>query len=186
MFSFLFKPKLNAPVCFTQVTSSQSVQCMWNKVADRCISLLWDPDVVDTPLHWPFDHEIKSFLVLEYLYWFCTEAGVANPNPRKRKKQPLKIGHGGTLDSNASGVLGKCFSSMWNIIQTILCKAEEYKRYFVFAVVGIGEGTKMLTTMLSGSKVRVSQVMTLSSFICLLIWCCIMSSFCRNTQLLQS
>ncbi|XP_055032872.1 pseudouridylate synthase TRUB1 [Misgurnus anguillicaudatus] len=52
------------------------------------------------------------------------EAGVANPNPRKRKKQPLKIGHGGTLDSNASGVL----------------------------VVGIGEGTKMLTTMLAGSK----------------------------------
>ncbi|XP_051959259.1 pseudouridylate synthase TRUB1-like [Xyrauchen texanus] len=52
------------------------------------------------------------------------EAGVANPNPRKRKKQPLKIGHGGTLDSNAAGVL----------------------------VVGIGEGTKMLTTMLAGSK----------------------------------
>ncbi|XP_056627633.1 pseudouridylate synthase TRUB1-like [Triplophysa dalaica] len=52
------------------------------------------------------------------------EAGVANPNPRKRKKQALKIGHGGTLDSNASGVL----------------------------VVGIGDGTKMLTTMLAGSK----------------------------------
>ncbi|XP_067286710.1 probable tRNA pseudouridine synthase 1 [Pseudorasbora parva] len=52
------------------------------------------------------------------------EAGIANPNPRKRKKQPFKIGHGGTLDSNASGVL----------------------------VVGIGEGTKMLTTMLAGSK----------------------------------
>ncbi|KTG31596.1 hypothetical protein cypCar_00005024 [Cyprinus carpio] len=33
------------------------------------------------------------------------EAGIANPNPRKRKKQLLKIGHGGTLDSNASGVL---------------------------------------------------------------------------------
>ncbi|XP_066521433.1 probable tRNA pseudouridine synthase 1 isoform X2 [Hoplias malabaricus] len=52
------------------------------------------------------------------------EAGVANPNPRKRKKQALKLGHGGTLDSSASGVL----------------------------VVGIGEGTKMLTTMLAGSK----------------------------------
>lgn len=36
-----------------------------------------------------------------------TEAGVANPNPRKRKKQALKIGHGGTLDSAASGVLGE-------------------------------------------------------------------------------
>uniref|UniRef100_A0A3Q3J861 TruB pseudouridine (psi) synthase family member 1 n=1 Tax=Monopterus albus TaxID=43700 RepID=A0A3Q3J861_MONAL len=35
------------------------------------------------------------------------EAGEQNPNPRKRKKQSLKIGHGGTLDSAASGVLGK-------------------------------------------------------------------------------
>lgn len=28
------------------------------------------------------------------------------PNPRKRKKQAIKLGHGGTLDSAASGVLG--------------------------------------------------------------------------------
>ncbi|KAF4085035.1 hypothetical protein AMELA_G00113070 [Ameiurus melas] len=52
------------------------------------------------------------------------EAGVDKPNPRKRKKQAFKLGHGGTLDSAASGVL----------------------------VVGIGEGTKMLTSMLAGSK----------------------------------
>ncbi|KAK1793992.1 hypothetical protein P4O66_010899 [Electrophorus voltai] len=52
------------------------------------------------------------------------EAGVANANHRKRKKQALKLGHGGTLDSTASGVL----------------------------VIGIGQGTKMLTTMLTGSK----------------------------------
>ncbi|XP_037610026.1 probable tRNA pseudouridine synthase 1 [Sebastes umbrosus] len=52
------------------------------------------------------------------------EAGVKNPNPRKRKKQSLKMGHGGTLDSAASGVL----------------------------VVGVGNGTKMLSTMLAGSK----------------------------------
>ncbi|XP_063750166.1 probable tRNA pseudouridine synthase 1 isoform X2 [Eleginops maclovinus] len=52
------------------------------------------------------------------------EAGVENPNPRKRKKQSMKMGHGGTLDSNASGVL----------------------------VVGVGNGTKMLSTMLAGSK----------------------------------
>ncbi|KAG7226562.1 hypothetical protein INR49_003719 [Caranx melampygus] len=52
------------------------------------------------------------------------EAGVENPNPRKRKKQSLKMGHGGTLDSAASGVL----------------------------VVGVGSGTKMLSTMLTGSK----------------------------------
>nr|XP_057917892.1 probable tRNA pseudouridine synthase 1 [Doryrhamphus excisus] len=52
------------------------------------------------------------------------EAGVQNTNPRKRKKQNLKMGHGGTLDSAATGVL----------------------------VVGVGNGTKMLSTMLSGSK----------------------------------
>ncbi|XP_059180424.1 probable tRNA pseudouridine synthase 1 [Centropristis striata] len=52
------------------------------------------------------------------------EAGVRNPNPRKRRKQSLKMGHGGTLDSSACGVL----------------------------VVGVGNGTKMLSTMLSGSK----------------------------------
>nr|XP_020495742.1 probable tRNA pseudouridine synthase 1 [Labrus bergylta] len=52
------------------------------------------------------------------------EAGVKNPNPRKRKKQSLKMGHGGTLDSAACGVL----------------------------VVGVGSGTKMLSTMLTGSK----------------------------------
>ncbi|KAM8781770.1 pseudouridylate synthase TRUB1 [Rhynchonycteris naso] len=52
------------------------------------------------------------------------EAGMPSPEWTKRKKQTLKIGHGGTLDSAARGVL----------------------------VVGIGRGTKMLTTMLSGSK----------------------------------
>ncbi|KAI1887218.1 hypothetical protein AGOR_G00203910 [Albula goreensis] len=52
------------------------------------------------------------------------EAGLKQDNPRKRKKQALKMGHGGTLDSPASGVL----------------------------VVGIGNGTKMLSSMLTGSK----------------------------------
>ncbi|KAG5855140.1 probable tRNA pseudouridine synthase 1 [Anguilla rostrata] len=52
------------------------------------------------------------------------EAGLKQDNPRKRKKQALKLGHGGTLDSAASGVL----------------------------VVGIGNGTKMLSSMLKGSK----------------------------------
>ncbi|XP_017747951.1 PREDICTED: probable tRNA pseudouridine synthase 1 [Rhinopithecus bieti] len=52
------------------------------------------------------------------------EAGMPSPEWTKRKKQTLKIGHGGTLDSAARGVL----------------------------VVGIGSGTKMLTSMLSGSK----------------------------------
>ncbi|XP_037661109.1 probable tRNA pseudouridine synthase 1 isoform X1 [Choloepus didactylus] len=52
------------------------------------------------------------------------EAGISSTEWTKRKKQTLKIGHGGTLDSAARGVL----------------------------VVGIGRGTKMLTSMLSGSK----------------------------------
>ncbi|XP_029466331.1 probable tRNA pseudouridine synthase 1 isoform X2 [Rhinatrema bivittatum] len=51
------------------------------------------------------------------------EAGMKQQG-RKRKRQVLKIGHGGTLDSTASGVL----------------------------VVGIGKGTKMLSRMLTGSK----------------------------------
>lgn len=52
------------------------------------------------------------------------EAGMPSPEWNKRQKQTLKVGHGGTLDSAAQGVL----------------------------VVGIGRGTKMLTSMLSGSK----------------------------------
>lgn len=42
---------------------------------------------------------------------------------------------------------------------------EEYKHCFVFTVVGIGEGTKMLTTMLAGSKVSVSWA-TLYPILC--------------------
>uniref|UniRef100_A0A3Q4I997 TruB pseudouridine (psi) synthase family member 1 n=1 Tax=Neolamprologus brichardi TaxID=32507 RepID=A0A3Q4I997_NEOBR len=42
------------------------------------------------------------------------EAGVKNPNPRKRKNQSLKMGHGGTLDSAASGVLEiRCRWRVW-------------------------------------------------------------------------
>lgn len=52
------------------------------------------------------------------------EAGMPSREWTKRKKQTLKIGHGGTLDSAARGVL----------------------------VVGVGRGTKMLSSMLSGSK----------------------------------
>ncbi|XP_058154311.1 pseudouridylate synthase TRUB1 [Dasypus novemcinctus] len=52
------------------------------------------------------------------------EAGMPSLEWTKRKKQTLKIGHGGTLDSAARGVL----------------------------VIGIGRGTKMLSSMLSGSK----------------------------------
>ncbi|XP_004631616.1 probable tRNA pseudouridine synthase 1 isoform X2 [Octodon degus] len=52
------------------------------------------------------------------------EAGMPSSEWTKRKKQTLKIGHGGTLDSAARGIL----------------------------VIGIGRGTKMLSSMLSGSK----------------------------------
>lgn len=42
-----------------------------------------------------------------YLEFYVTEVGEKYQNPRKRKKALLKIGHGGTLDSAASGVLGE-------------------------------------------------------------------------------
>jgi hypothetical protein len=35
------------------------------------------------------------------------EAGMPSPEWNKRQKQTLKVGHGGTLDSAAQGVLGK-------------------------------------------------------------------------------
>uniref|UniRef100_A0A3Q0R0S9 tRNA pseudouridine(55) synthase n=1 Tax=Amphilophus citrinellus TaxID=61819 RepID=A0A3Q0R0S9_AMPCI len=50
------------------------------------------------------------------------EAGVKNPNPRKRKNQSLKMGHGGTLDSSASGVLGKRLGADSLHIQVLLHK----------------------------------------------------------------
>ncbi|XP_005995377.2 probable tRNA pseudouridine synthase 1 [Latimeria chalumnae] len=62
--------------------------------------------------------------VLNKLKEKLMEEADMKPLSRKRKKQTLKVGHGGTLDSAASGVL----------------------------VVGIGRGTKMLGSMLSGSK----------------------------------
>ncbi|XP_054839846.1 pseudouridylate synthase TRUB1 [Eublepharis macularius] len=51
------------------------------------------------------------------------EAGLPN-STRKKRKHVLKIGHGGTLDSTATGIL----------------------------VVGIGKGTKILSGILAGSK----------------------------------
>ncbi|XP_062859814.1 probable tRNA pseudouridine synthase 1 [Trichomycterus rosablanca] len=70
--------------------------------------------------HGPTSADVLNMLKQKLL----KEAGVEKTNPKKRKKQAFKLGHGGTLDSAASGVL----------------------------VVGIGEGTKMLTSMLAGSK----------------------------------
>lgn len=64
-------------------------------------------------------HPLWSFFPFTLL-----EAGMPSAELTKRKRQTLKIGHGGTLDSAARGVL----------------------------VIGIGRGTKMLTSMLSGSK----------------------------------
>lgn len=55
-----------------------------------------------------------------------SEAGVQNPNPRKRKKQSLKMGHGGTLDSAASGVLGKTAApgrGCWPHAALVICLA---------------------------------------------------------------
>ncbi|XP_008312368.1 pseudouridylate synthase TRUB1 [Cynoglossus semilaevis] len=66
----------------------------------------------------------SAHVLNEFKETLLKEAGVKNVNPRKRQKHDLKVGHGGTLDSPASGVL----------------------------VVGVGKGTKMLSTMLTGSK----------------------------------
>ncbi|XP_045923939.1 probable tRNA pseudouridine synthase 1 isoform X1 [Micropterus dolomieu] len=85
------------------------------------------------------------------------EAGVQNPNPRKRKKQSLKMGHGGTLDSAASGVLGLglqiCSPSltMKSLLKGISVQSNTQQAEAT-TVVGIGNGTKMLSTMLAGSK----------------------------------
>lgn len=48
------------------------------------------------------------------------EAGAKNPNQRKRKKNDLKMGHGGTLDSAASGVLGKLPKPVCNILSFVM------------------------------------------------------------------
>lgn len=58
-----------------------------------------------------------------------TEAGVQNPNPRKRKKQEIKMGHGGTLDSAASGVLGelRAFGAAHVLGQTQGCCRSNFK-----------------------------------------------------------
>lgn len=44
------------------------------------------------------------------------EAGMPSPEWTKRKKQTLKIGHGGTLDSAARGVLGKTYKWKFNVL----------------------------------------------------------------------
>lgn len=62
----------------------------------------------------------------------------------------IKLGHGGTLDSAASGVLG---TAQLNRTIHIRCAHAVILTLVCLAVVGIGEGTKMLTSMLAGSKV---------------------------------
>ena len=50
------------------------------------------------------------------------EAGMPSPEWTKRKKQTLKIGHGGTLDSAARGVLGKRFEWKFDVTATYIRK----------------------------------------------------------------
>ncbi|XP_037836972.1 probable tRNA pseudouridine synthase 1 isoform X2 [Kryptolebias marmoratus] len=98
------------------------------------------------------------------------EAGVPTTNPRKRKTQQLKMGHGGTLDSAASGVLETKLMSgpdldffLLNnhlIVRCILrviiffksIKTTNLTITLCLSVVGVGNGTKMLSKMLTGSK----------------------------------
>lgn len=58
-------------------------------------------------------HLLWSFIPLTLL-----EAGMPSAEWAKRKKQTLKIGHGGTLDSAARGVLGKRCEWKFNITVT--------------------------------------------------------------------
>ncbi|KAM7227554.1 hypothetical protein CapIbe_021251 [Capra ibex] len=74
------------------------------------------------------------------------EAGMPSPEWTKRKKQTLKIGHGGTLDSAARGVL--VYLQYFKSTRFTVPSSQEA----LLQVVGIGRGTKMLTSMLSGSK----------------------------------
>uniref|UniRef100_A0A3B3RIJ2 TruB pseudouridine (psi) synthase family member 1 n=1 Tax=Paramormyrops kingsleyae TaxID=1676925 RepID=A0A3B3RIJ2_9TELE len=49
------------------------------------------------------------------------EVGEKHQNPRKRKKALLKMGHGGTLDSAASGVLGEFRSGLiWSLSDVVV------------------------------------------------------------------
>lgn len=67
----------------------------------------------------------------EILCLIFSEAGVQNLNPRKRKKQEIKMGHGGTLDSAASGVLGKL-----NILFFIDATAQNLKSFLTMTCIG--------------------------------------------------
>lgn len=66
----------------------------------------------------------------EILCRILSEAGVQNLNPRKRKKQEIKMGHGGTLDSAASGVLGKL-----NILFLIDATAQNLKPFLTMTCI---------------------------------------------------
>jgi tRNA U55 pseudouridine synthase TruB len=60
---------------------------------------------------------------------------------------PIKMGHGGTLDKNATGILG-----MLDRFKT--CGfSKTFSKCVVYSVVGINEGCAQLPAFLDGSKV---------------------------------
>lgn len=73
------------------------------------------------------------------------------------------MGHGGTLDSAASGVLGELRATngrMQTLAELTVLRyeclfrdAKAVSLFMLLLVVGVGDGTKMLSTMLKGSKV---------------------------------
>jgi tRNA U55 pseudouridine synthase TruB len=50
-----------------------------------------------------FLHQFKSFILAE----------LKVPGERERKRKRIKVGHGGTLDKGAEGVLGHVLCSGW-------------------------------------------------------------------------
>lgn len=78
------------------------------------------------------------------------EAGKGKQKGRKRRgKDMLKIGQGGTLDPLADGVLGKDFVA----VKGILSIGTDHLLHYV--VIGVGKATKKLNDFLDCAKVRI-------------------------------
>lgn len=81
------------------------------------------------------------------------EAGKGKQKGRRRRgKDMLKIGQGGTLDPLADGVLGKDFVAINGML---LIETDCLSRY---VVIGVGKATKKLNDFLDCAKVRIPDL----------------------------
>jgi tRNA pseudouridine55 synthase len=88
--------------------------------------------LIDKPLRWTsFDavHRTKRKLLEELLM------GVDDPTERRALKKRLKVGHAGTLDPLATGLLILCTGKMTRQIQDIQSQEKEYTGTMVFGAV---------------------------------------------------